>query len=140
MHGHVNTNRDWMRQRECAAQQQGNKNSILMNVPTRQCLRKSKRDKTEPSLQNTKCRHENKRTGVLRKTQNRGGILPPLLGLQPRAFGQGCKPHTTHYLCCRRFAAIDPNRRQLVNLPRKFSKLVRLQDTVLVPFCTTSSS
>ena len=50
MQGHVNTKRVWMGQRECAAQQR-NKKSILINVPTRQCFRKRKRDKTEPSLQ-----------------------------------------------------------------------------------------
>ena len=37
-------------QKECAAQQQGNM-SILVNVPTRQWLRKRKRVKSEPSLQ-----------------------------------------------------------------------------------------
>ena len=40
----------WDKENALHAQQQGNKKSILMNVPTRQCLRKSKRDKTEPSL------------------------------------------------------------------------------------------
>ena len=40
-----------MGRRECAAQQQGDKKSILMNVPTRQCLCEKKRNKTEPSFQ-----------------------------------------------------------------------------------------
>ena len=50
VHGLVDTEQLSMGQIECAAQQQGNK-SILMNVPTRQWLRKRKRVKTEPSLQ-----------------------------------------------------------------------------------------
>ena len=50
MPSHLNTNRVWMGRRECAAQQQGDKKSILMSVPTRECLRKRNRDKTEPSF------------------------------------------------------------------------------------------
>ena len=64
MHGHVNTKRDWMGPRECAAQQ-GNKKTILMNVLTRQCLRKSKRDKTEPSLQEHKVLAREQRNGSI---------------------------------------------------------------------------
>ena len=53
-----------MGQRECTAQQQGNKKSILMNVPTRQCLRKRKR-KTEPSLQEHKVSARKQRNGSI---------------------------------------------------------------------------
>ena len=65
MHGLVNTQRLWMGQRECAARQQGNKKSIPMNVPTRQSLRKKKRDKTEPSLQEHKVSARKKRNGSI---------------------------------------------------------------------------
>ena len=51
MHGHLFNNRVWMGRREFAAQQQGDKKLIVMNIPTRQCLRRRKRDKTEPSFQ-----------------------------------------------------------------------------------------
>ena len=54
-----------MGQRECAVQQQGNKKSILMNVPTRQYLRKKKRDKTEPSLQDHKVSARKQRNGSI---------------------------------------------------------------------------
>ena len=64
MHGHVNTKRDWMGRRECAAQQ-GNKKSILMNFTTRQCLRQSKRDKTDPSLQEHKVSARKQRNGSI---------------------------------------------------------------------------
>ena len=104
MHGHLNTDQVWMGRRECAAQQQGDKKSILMNFPTRQCLRKRKRDKTEPSFQEHRVSvQKNKGTGVLLKTRNRGGISSHLLGLQPRAFAQVCKPQITHYLCLQMF-------------------------------------
>ena len=76
MHGHVNTKRDWMRQRECAAHQQGNKKSIPMNVPTRQYLRKSKRDKTEPSLQEHKVSARKQRNGCFAEdTKQRWNLI-----------------------------------------------------------------
>ena len=93
---------------ECAAEQQGDK-SFLMNVPTRQCLRKRKRDKTEPSFQQHNVSARKTKDGSIAEGhKDRGGISSPLLGLQPRAFAQGCKLQTTHCLCCRRFVAIDP--------------------------------
>ena len=65
MHGLVNTKRVWMGQRECAAQQQRNKKSILMIVPTRQCLRRRKRDKTGPSLQEHKMLARKQKNGSI---------------------------------------------------------------------------
>ena len=44
-----------------------------MNVPTRQCLRKSKRDKTEPSLQERKVSARQQSNGSFAE-ENRGGI------------------------------------------------------------------
>ena len=141
MHGHLNTNRVWMGRRECAAQQQGDKKSILMNIPTRQCLRKRKRDKTEPSFQEHRVSVQKQRNGsIAEDTKQRWNFITPSW-------------IAASWLCTRMQATnnslplfadvslqFDPNRRQLVNLPREFSKLVRLQDTLLVPFCSTSSS
>ena len=140
MHGHLNTNRVWMGRRECAAQQQGDKKSILMNIPTRQCLRKRKRDKTEPSFQEHRVTVQNKRNGSIFEDAKQTWNL-----ITPSWIAASC-------LCTRMQATNNSlplfadvslqliNRRQLVNLPREFSKLVRLQDTLLVPFCSTSSS
>ena len=123
MHGLVNTKRVWMGQRESAAQQQGNKKSILMNVPTRQCLRKRKRDKTEPSLQEHKVLARKQKNGsIAERHKTEVEFHHSFLDWQPRAFARGCKPQTAHYLCCRRFAAIDPNRRRLVGSPSRVLK------------------
>ena len=78
MHGHLNTNRVWMGRRECAAQQQGDKKSILMNIPTRQCLRKRKRDKTEPSFQEHRVSVQKQRNGsIAEDTKQRWNFITP---------------------------------------------------------------
>ena len=64
-YGHLNTNRVWMGRRECAGQQQGDKKSIPMDAPTRQCLRKRKRDKTEPSFQEHRVSVQKQRNGSI---------------------------------------------------------------------------
>ena len=67
-----------MGRRECAAQQQGDKKSILMNIPTRQCLRKRKRDKTEPSFQEHRVSVQKQRNGsIAEDTKQRWNFITP---------------------------------------------------------------
>ena len=78
MPGHLNTNRVWMGRRECAAQQQGDKKSILMNVPTRECLRKRKRDKTEPSIGEHRVSVQKQRNrSIAEDTKQRWNFITP---------------------------------------------------------------
>ena len=77
-HEFLNTNRAWMERRECAAQQQGDKKSILMNIPTQQCLRKRKRDKTEPSFQGHRVSVRRRRIGsTAEDTKQRWNFIVP---------------------------------------------------------------
>ena len=46
----------------------------LMNVPTRQCLRKRERDKIGPSFQEHRVSVQEQRNGSIAETRNRGGI------------------------------------------------------------------
>ena len=78
MHGHLNTNRVWMGRRECAAQQQGDKKSIPMNIPTRQYLRKRKRDKTEPSFQEHRVSVQKEKNGsIAEDTKQKWNFITP---------------------------------------------------------------
>ena len=127
--------RVWMGRRECAAQQQGGKKSILMNIPTRQCLRKRKRDKTEPSFQEHRASVQKQKNGSISEDTKQRWNFITLLGLQPRAFAQGCKPQATHYLCLQMFSL-----RMIPTDVNSSISLASTQNTLLVPFCSTSSS
>ena len=64
------------------------------------------------------------------------GLRRATSGSWPRASAHGCKVQTTHFLCCTSsnhegcLAAIDRNRRRIVDLPGQFPKLVQRPDTV----------
>ena len=130
-----------MEQRECDVQlinkefEHRHKKPILMNVPTRcrrpeQFVQGHKRHNVSAKNKGTTCAHK----GIDGNAQTDVVFFHLFLCLLPRAFAQGCKSQTTHYLCCTSsnhegcLAAIDRNRRRLVDLPREFPKLVQRQD------------